>query len=291
MSLCLSYPDLVSNLSVTIHDTITTLDMNIDPVQKELRVFEVAPSPILMRDLLSYPPPNMIHYQHLFPFTFHTKNWRRHRDASDYMVPSANTLNFILQPLYLCGERALDTSREIVLVKCSRRTFVGRSSMSDVIVRRIHKLSQELARVPYLSEFVRDIDPDCYQFMYVRQTYPSYDDFVSTLYEMAISANDSFNDHFRERIRQLHLIYPRRSTIPLKLKSKLYINRADRRAYYVDKDEIRHVCGSIFQWLLQGNKQVREKMTLVTKWIPAMYKNLLNDASMYQEVTHYLSSS
>jgi len=150
--------------------------------------------------------------------------------------------------------------------------------MSDVIVRRIHKLSQELTRVPYLSEFVRDIDPDCYQFMYVRQTYPSYDDFVSTLYEMAISANDSFNDHFRDNIRQLHLLYPRRSTIPLKLKSKLYINRADRRAYYVDKDEIRHVCGSIFQWLLQGNKQVREKMTLVTKWIPAMYKNLLNDA-------------
>jgi len=62
----------------------------------------------------------------------------------------------------------------------------------------------------------------------------------------------------------------------LKMHVKLYINRADRRAYYVDTMIIRHLAGSILQSYLLGPKmRVRESL-LVSDWYPSKDKNVID---------------
>jgi len=99
--------------------------------------------------------------------------------------------------------------------------------------------------------------------------------YVIALTDVLLSSGDAESFHTSIRALGQRVMEQFHPTV-LKMRTKLYVSRADIRAYYVDHDELRHLVGSVLQTLLLCPTMTLRTRLVTEAWLPAKNKNILN---------------
>lgn len=269
-------------LRKNLEDTSHRLRTALDPIQKEMRTFPVVPAPELCRDIASSliergfdDFPGRDRYIHGFVSRSGSTSWRT---EVDFTIPSSRAADVFMAPIYyvlgpLAAERT-DASGPILLpVKTSGKTMINGQSMRDHIAYLMRSSRREATtRSLTFRDIVRQADITTYNQLFGVESDVS-ERFINDITNISLKGNSETRDIIEE-IRSLPNKYVRPTK--LRLQTKTYIARADIRAYYVDKDPVRHLAASIVQSFLQGPKGYLQGFNAINAVLPPIAKNMVD---------------
>lgn len=270
----------LDNLHRRISQAISKLGSCIDPVLKECRIYPVLPSPVFLReigsllkdhDLLQFTP---LYSGLLYDFRS-TSGMPRFRDYDDLITPSSSSLNLYLTSLYeYVAPLAAGISRvkSVMKVSISTKSVFSRGiSISASLSQSITLLQQQKARVVTFKDVVSFYHKATYTYLFSHNGPISEHPFIGTLLSLALSVDHA---SLLSNLAVLSTREPRPP--PLIMSSKIYVARADNRAFCKDSDPVRALAGAIIQYSLDGPRGKRHLNPLLRSWYPATERNKLD---------------
>lgn len=255
-----------------------------DPISKELRTYTVQPSESLVREIASC----LIHVSHpmsltlksQYPHDCSSRNWCRFRSDQDKVVPSSSAQAAYMAYLYTLVEPCLDHVRYFkfqMVATLSLKTQVRATPLRAVILEKIDQCSALTPGVvPTLEGLLPLMAPELWSNLFptggceVTLEHP----FILQLLDVVLN----WRDRGASTIQEIMVSWNRQvSNINLlTMRVKTYINRADTRAYYVDKLEVRHLCGAIYQSVFQARSRSLRRRQPFEEYMPTYNKNLID---------------
>jgi len=266
--------ELFAEFRENARDTLAKLSLVVDPESKEVRTYRVQPMPPLVRELfsaLTLLNPYSSRFRGSLPYVYHSPSWIRFRSLSDHLYPSSSNL-LLWSPLYKYLEGCLGRDEVTVRVRVSRLTIVRGVSHEDRVTRGIRSLQNGVSVIPDLRSLILLLDPSAHRSVFSCGSaldHPAIRYLCEGIYQADLGAVT-----MDEVVRGFHKVTGQ-STPDLVMKIRLYVNRADYRAYYVDKNTVRHLVGSILQGVLGGPTARIRKTFAIEALYPAVGKNIL----------------
>lgn len=271
----LTATELVSKLEVTLEETVQKLKLVGDPVLKETRTFGVLGYPhfivcifnhltdaeqFLAEELRGYPEQLTSN-----KFVFAAISCMVRPDTHDRLNP-------LLQPIMVTLRSWKRTGVRYINLRTSNRTIIGGKELSALIRDNIRTVRAGSVIVPSLEAIANYINP-LLSHLFQPGSHLSLHPRL-TRYLIEVVRSTSCDDV----ILRLRDIPTAEWDLPstLRMRVKLYIGRADIRAYYVDSDLLRHLTGSILQTLLLTPNLFSRGGLRISEWYPVRDKNVLN---------------
>lgn len=270
---------LLSNLQCHLAETLRKLEEASDPVEKEKRVYPVNPSLVYLSIIGECIPADLYDEQWESRFEAYLSLTREDL-LGDVCRPQSRDIrslgSWLRSPIdltlgWLHGD---PSDYKLLTVKCSRRTLLKGKPMTQHVRRALRHLTETHGRIPTLTDLTDLLKPELAQCACLdegQDLHPGT--FIRNAVETTMMGMGATPPYVL--LRNL----PERPYLApntLRMRTKLYVNRADRRAYYVDTDVTRHVCGSILQaLLLPAPREVRIRM-MTESWLPSFGKNILS---------------
>jgi len=276
--------ELKTQFETNIRETVAKVLSVSDPVQKETRTYVVEPHPMFYGIINTIMSPRR-------PLNMMKKFWKegyltRVKSEALYLYPyvvDESWAKASYQDLVQPFELSLNTQEEYggvdsyLTTRLSSKTILRGKPIKERISGSIATLTRELDRIPTLRELTQSMNANLSSYAFPTTDEVSLDHpYIESLYNLTIMAGSS--TLFQAKVKTF--LSDNKIPIPtnLKMKTKLYVSRADIRAYYVDTDMVRHLCGSILQTLLLcPNRALRRKLVTET-YLPSMNKNIINDS-------------
>lgn len=262
-----------------VEEVVRKVLMITDPVQKETRIYTVEPYPDFIRAIIHYALRSECEGDWLDKWDNY---FRRHCIDTDIRYEDSvkqvdsEWYRRLIDPVSKSMDHYIKMSvtRSFITVRCSTRTILKGKTMKRTIGRWIKSARVE-NMIPTLKDMIFKHDENLGHYLYdpLEQFPNRLHPFIQSAIDLLLAYDDP-NDiatliaHLRDGI----------DVVPgdLVMKTKLYVSRADIRAYYVDRDPVRHLCGSIIQQYFQGLTSATRSNFLTEDWLPSKDKNIVN---------------
>jgi len=274
----LTLSTLIANHKAEHQNAIDSLLSGTSASTKETRIFQVEFAPYLLQQIASalQAGNGNSSLQLTHPYQYSSENWIRIFSWDQVVNPTPSSELDLANLLWVSlDELLIEPKCKHLTARISRKSFVRNRSMHSVVRSSIRALVGSDKLAPNWVQFVAQYDPS------FGNTIPD-DITVTTLSEHPffnrliniVSGNElSQNFTIIDSIRELNAQFPRPGL--LVMKEKVYLSRADNRAYYVDKNPVRHTAGAVIQAVILGTKKQRSFYRYAS-WYPAKGKNILN---------------
>ena len=265
---------------------VDAVNTAIHATEKERRQFPVCVDPQLATLLQSYAPPS---WQLDMSGLEASHTIGRHVVVGiTEGVTSRSVTNALLSPIYAAVDEGVDRHVRLRLSSTSRVTHSLGNTCDVAVHRSLKALHRELQRLPGLRDLILRVDAG---FPYDTAVWglddPPPEHFVALVRMAAAGVSTPLLHTIQEDEIKRLLPLP----VSCTLRIKVYLNRADIRAYAADESVIRSIAGAIVQAIFRPRPEgKRNKMEYRDVW-PSVDSNSFNNLEVPIREHHHAQVS